>query len=175
MWIPSSPSKWKRRRLARLIVTHTVLAKWSFFRLKFLQIPLLIVCWITELRSLASKTKVSSNWLQKRKGKPSSTNLVTFRMWRQTGKIKEFSYGTSCTGPCMVFLRQSRWHAMSLECAQSCCERTTTDRVIYVSWLLKHIILPISGSAYEHILHQYIKIKVRFWGKTLTWWSLRQS
>ena len=62
--------------------SHAVFAKWSFLRLQFLQIPLLTVCWNPELRSLASKTKVSSNRSQQRIGKPSSTNLYTFQMWR---------------------------------------------------------------------------------------------
>ena len=46
--------------------SHAVFAKWSFLRLMFLQIPPLTVCWITELRSLASKTKVGSNRSQQR-------------------------------------------------------------------------------------------------------------
>ena len=87
-FIPVLPNESKGDSLDWL--SHAVLAEWSFLRLKFLQIPLLIVCWITELRPLASKTKVSSNWSQKRQGKPSSTNLVTFQMWRQPAKSKNF-------------------------------------------------------------------------------------
>ena len=44
--------------------------KWSFLRLQFLQIPLFTVCWFTEVRSFASKTKASSNRSQQRTGTP---------------------------------------------------------------------------------------------------------
>ena len=38
--------------------SHAVFDKWSFLRLQFLQIPLLIVCWITELDLLPQKRQV---------------------------------------------------------------------------------------------------------------------
>ena len=113
-------------------LSNAVLAKWSFLRLKFLQIPLLIVCWITELRSLASKTKVSSNWSQKRKGKPSSTNNVAANRQNQRIFIRYVMYGSMYGLPA----------AKPLTCYEprmcTICETTNTDRVIYVSWLLKH-------------------------------------
>ena len=70
------------------------------------------------------------------------------------GKIKEFWACTSCTGPCLVFPRQSRRHSL-------CCEPKTNHwmyrqghfgPISIVSnrgcmRLLKHIILPIPWSA----------------------------
>ena len=37
--------------------SHEVIDKWSFLRLKFLQIPLLTVCWVTELDLLSQKLR----------------------------------------------------------------------------------------------------------------------
>ena len=54
---------------------YAVLAKWSFLRLKFLQIPLLTIFSITKLRSLASKTKV--------RGRP-------FNSWGGGGGVGDF-------------------------------------------------------------------------------------
>ena len=92
---------------------YAVLAKWSFLRLKSLQIPLLTIFSITKLRSLASKTKVSSNRSRQRKGKPSSTNLLApFKCGGKSAKIKEFWSGMSCMESYLVFPLQSRWHRL---------------------------------------------------------------
>ena len=81
---------------------HAVFDKWSFLRPQFLQIPLLTACWITELRSLASKSKVSSNRSQQRISTVfnESWHLSNVAVSRQ---IKDFWTGTSCTGPGLVF------------------------------------------------------------------------
>ena len=64
----------------------------SFFKFHFFK-----------LRSLASATYVSSNRSRRRNGQPSSTNLHTFQMWREIGKIKVFWSGTSCMDAYLVF------------------------------------------------------------------------
>ena len=93
---------------------YAVLAKWSFLPLKFLQIPLLTIFSITKLRSLASKTKVSSNRSRQRTGKPSATNLLTpFKCGGKSAKSKNF--GQVCR--VWEFIWSSLCKAADTDCA----------------------------------------------------------
>ena len=90
-----------------------------FLRLKFLQIPLLTVCWIAELRSLDSKTKVVLTDRKNQKVKPSSTKGFTpFKCGGKSGKSaksKNFDKVRHArVFPCLVFPRQTLTPDVSL-------------------------------------------------------------